>query len=425
MIGFMIPYSGSIHPHVLELRPGYAKIQMRDRRGVRNHLHSVHAIALMNLGELATGLAMTLAMPDGARGIVTGLSMEYLKKARGLLTAECTAPPFDATVSAQPRLHGGHRRRERRRRRARDGALARRAHRAQVSTSSASIATAFTRQVGIEVPLICGAMYPCSNPELVAAASEAGAIGVVQPISLTYVHGHEYREGLKLIRSLTSKPFGLNALIEQSSRIYRERMEKWIEIALEEGVRFFVTSLGNPNWVVRRVESVGGIVYHDVTERKWAQKAMDGGVHGLIAVNARAGGHAGSRSAEQLLDEVRDFGRAGDLRGRNRRRRVVRRGAAHGLRWRAARHALHRNDGVHRERRVQARDRERDASDIVLTERITGVPVAVIRTPFIERMGTTIGPFARQALSLAQDEALDAQLLRAAIAAAAQEGVAR
>ncbi|MDQ3950688.1 MAG: nitronate monooxygenase, partial [Gemmatimonadota bacterium] len=107
-----------------------------------------------------------------------------------------------------------------------------------------ALETPFSRQVGIEVPLICGAMYPCSNPELVAAVSEAGGIGVLQPISLTYVHGHEFRAGLRYIRSLTSKPIGMNALIEQSSRFYRERMERWIDIALEEGVRFFVTSLG-------------------------------------------------------------------------------------------------------------------------------------------------------------------------------------
>ena len=100
-------------------------------------------------------------------------------------------------------------------------------------------------------------MYPCSNPELVAAVSEAGGIGILQPISLTYVHGHDFREGLRLIRRLTAKPIGMNALIEQSSQTYRERMERWIDIALEEGVRFFVTSLGNPRWVVERVRAAG------------------------------------------------------------------------------------------------------------------------------------------------------------------------
>ena len=60
--------------------------------------------------------------------------------------------------------------------------------------------TALTRDAKIEVPLIGGAMYPCSNPELVAAISNGGAIGIVQPISLTYVHGHEFRAGLQLIR---------------------------------------------------------------------------------------------------------------------------------------------------------------------------------------------------------------------------------
>src|SRR5207244_9958954 len=89
-------------------------------------------------------------------------------------------------------------------------------------------------------------MFPCSNPELVAAVSEAGGIGIVQPLSMVYVHGHELREGLRLIRRLTPKPIGMNVLIEQSSRLYLERMQRWVDVAIEEGVRFFITSLGKP-----------------------------------------------------------------------------------------------------------------------------------------------------------------------------------
>ena len=126
--------------------------------------------------------------------------------------------------------------------------------------------------------------------------SEAGGIGIVQPISLTYVHGHEFREGLEFIKRLTKKPVGFNALIEQSSKLYHERMAQWVDIALEEGIRFFVTSLGNPRWVVEKVHAAGGVVYHDVTERKWALKGLDGGVDGLIAVNDRAGGDTRGRS---------------------------------------------------------------------------------------------------------------------------------
>ena len=119
----------------------------------------------------------------------------------------------------------------------------------------------------IGLPVIGGAMYPCSNPELVAAVSAAGGIGIVQPISLTFVFRHEFRAGLRLIRSLTDRPIGMNALIEAFSASYRRRMEGWVDVALEEGVRFFVTSLGNPRWVVERAAAAGGIVYHDVTER--------------------------------------------------------------------------------------------------------------------------------------------------------------
>ncbi|HTS88012.1 MAG TPA: nitronate monooxygenase [Gemmatimonadales bacterium] len=258
-----------------------------------------------------------------------------------------------------------------------------------------SLDTPLSRDAGIEVPLICGAMYPCSNPELVAAVSEAGGIGIIQPISLTYVHGHDFREGIRFIRRLTSRPVGMNALIEQSSRTYHERMARWIDIALEEGIRFFITSLGNPRWVVDRVGAVGGVVYHDVTERKWAEKGLAGGVRGLVAVNRRAGGHAGSRSAEQLIDELGPLGvplvmagGIGDEAEFVRALRLGYAGAQLGTRFIATLEC--RAPEAYKHAITEATE-----DDIVLSERITGVPVAVIRTPYVERVGLRAGPVAR------------------------------
>lgn len=89
-LGFMAPYSGTITPRVQELAPGRAVVFIRDRRRVRNHLHSVHAAAIMNLAELTGSLAVLAALPAGARMIVTGFEVEFTKKARGRLTATAT-----------------------------------------------------------------------------------------------------------------------------------------------------------------------------------------------------------------------------------------------------------------------------------------------------------------------------------------------
>ena len=245
----------------------------------------------------------------------------------------------------------------------------------------------FLQHAGVKHPIICGPMYPCSNPELVAAVSNAGGLGVIQPIALTYVHGYEFADGIDYIQSLSQQPLGMNLLIEKGSKKYHQKMQQWLETALDKGIRFYITSLGKPDWVVKMVHDAGGVVYHDVTEAKWAQKAVDVGVDGLIAVNNRAGGHAGCYALDDLYEALASFGlplvSAGGVSSTEAYQAALNKGyqaVQMGTRFIASVECSASES--YKQAIVQSH-----AQDIVLSERLTGVPVSVINTPYIQQMG--------------------------------------
>ena len=248
------------------------------------------------------------------------------------------------------------------------------------------VTTKLTEDAGIKYPIICGAMYPCSNPELVAAASEGGGIAIIQPVALTMVHGYNkpnrkegLRIGIRYIRSLTDKPIGFNALIEKGSEKYIQQMAEWIDIALDEGIRFFITSLGKPDWVCEKVHAKGGVVYHDVTNRKWAEKGKECGVDGLICVNDRAGGHLGELTMEEMFDHLSDMGLplicAGGIGSELELKKAIDigyDGVQMGTRFIATDECTTPED--YKNAIVEAKE-----DDITWTTKLTGIPISVIK----------------------------------------------
>jgi len=236
--------------------------------------------------------------------------------------------------------------------------------------------------MGIKYPVIAAPMFLVSNVDMVVESSESGALGTFP--ALNYRPIEEYKKALTEIKARTQKPVGVNIIVNKSN----VRQKDDLKHALDAGVELFITSLGNPKEVIEQAHKNGAKVICDVTGLDHALKVQDLGADGVIAVGTGAGGHAGPLSPYVLIPWLKEkldvpVVSAGGIAHGSALAAALCLGASAvsvGTRFIASREA--QVDQSYKDAVVSA-----SPEDIVMTTRISGTPAAVIKTPYVEKMG--------------------------------------
>lgn len=252
-------------------------------------------------------------------------------------------------------------------------------------SSGNSISTVFTKMFNIRYPVIGAPMFLVSNQAMVAEISNAGGIGAFP--ALNYRPIEKYREALTQIRKMTTKPIGVNVIVNKSNT----RQNDDLKIALDYGVELFITSLGNPKDVINEAHKIGSKVFCDVTNLEFAKKVQDYGADGVIAVGSGAGGHAGPISPLVLIPWLKKNLKipvvaAGGIADGTTMAAALALGACAvsvGTRFIASQEA--QVDEAYKQAIINA-----DPTDIVLTTRVSGTPASVINTDYVKKMGTDL-----------------------------------
>ncbi|MGE3973761.1 MAG: NAD(P)H-dependent flavin oxidoreductase [Bdellovibrionales bacterium] len=247
------------------------------------------------------------------------------------------------------------------------------------------IPTSFTKMMKCQLPIIGAPMFLVSNVEMVVAVSEAGGIGAFP--ALNYRPIEEYRTALKEMKARTKKPIGVNVIVNKSNT----RQGEDLKHALDAGVDLFITSLGSPKEVIKEAHKNGAKVICDVTNLDHAKKVQDLGGDGVIAVGSGAGGHAGPISPIVLIPWL----------AKNLEIPVIAAGGVSDGQTMAAMLALGAGAVSIGTRFIASKEAQVDQAykdailkstpeDIVMTMRVSGVPASVIRTPYIDKVGTEL-----------------------------------
>ena len=248
---------------------------------------------------------------------------------------------------------------------------------------SERIEAPLSKLLNIRYPIIVAPMFLVSNVEMIVAAAKAGATGAIP--ALNYRTTEELREAIKSIKSQTDGPFGINLIVNKSNFFYKEQLQ----IICEEKVDYIITSLGSPEETIREAHKHGIKVFCDVVNLEYAQKVEALGADAIIAVNSQAGGHAGTIPFEKLVPELKKKCNipvisAGGVGNGHEMREVLKSGAdglSMGSIFIASTEA-----GVNDDYKQAIIDYGKD--DIVMTTKLSGTPCTIIKTPYVEKIGT-------------------------------------
>ncbi|MGY8666012.1 nitronate monooxygenase family protein [Bradyrhizobium sp. UFLA05-109] len=235
----------------------------------------------------------------------------------------------------------------------------------------------------LRLPAIAAPMFLTSGPDLVVSACRSGILGTFPALNQRTSDG--FADWLRIIeRRLlahpSAAPYGVNLIVHKSN----SRMAVDLGIVAEHKVPLVITSLGVVQDVVDAVHSYGGLIFHDVVNRRHAEKAAEAGVDGIVAVCAGAGGHAGALSPFALIEEIRSFysgtiilsGAMSTGRHVAAARMMGADLAYLGTRFLATREAL--ADPDYKRMVVES-----SAADIIYTPNISGVPASFMRASLV------------------------------------------
>jgi nitronate monooxygenase len=237
--------------------------------------------------------------------------------------------------------------------------------------------------LGIDYPVIVAPMFLISNTKMIKAALANGVTAAFP--ALNYRTDAELRAAIAEIKAFTDKPFGVNLIVNKSNPKYKGQLETLLELK----VGFIITSLGNPFEVIEKCKPLGIKVFCDVVDLAYAKKVESQGADAVIAVNNRAGGHAGKLSPKELISLLKE----------NCTIPVISAGGvAHGkdlkevMSWGAAGASVGTIFIACDEADISPEYKQAmidyGEKDIVMTTKLSGSALTVINTPYVQQLGT-------------------------------------